>query len=123
MNGLASTRLCPVIEKPDRQKIVLDQLLASSSNENFGLSFTPAVSKAALTNMRRKIWELHLCNWTQTELKEIARQLNPVLCGWIEYYGRYRPSALHPLYRHVNKTLVRWAMRKYKRFKGKRTSA
>jgi RNA-directed DNA polymerase len=87
------------------------------------LSFTPAVSKAALTNMRRKIWELHLCNWTQTELKEIARQLNPVLCGWIEYYGRYRPSALHPLYRHVNKTLVRWAMRKYKRFKGKRTSA
>src|SRR5215469_8696397 len=28
------------------------------------LSFTPAVSNAALNSMRRKIWELHLCNWT-----------------------------------------------------------
>ena len=35
------------------------------------------------------------------------------------YYGRYAPSALSPLLRYVNHTLVAWAMRKYKRFKGR----
>jgi hypothetical protein len=39
-----------------------------------------------------------------------------LLRGWIEYYGRYAPSALHPVLRHVNQTLLAWARRKFKRF-------
>ena len=31
-------------------------------------------------------------------------------------YGRYAPSALYPVLRCVNQTLVPWAMRKFKRF-------
>ena len=50
-------------------------------------------------------------------LAEIARRLNPLLRGWISYYGRYAPSALAPLLRYVNQTLRAWAMRKFKRFK------
>jgi RNA-directed DNA polymerase len=37
--------------------------------------------------------------------------------GLIRYYGRYTPSALYPMLRYVNQTLLAWAMRKYKRFK------
>ena len=37
---------------------------------------------------------------------------------WINYYGRYAPSALSPLLRYVNQTLVAWARRKFKRFRG-----
>jgi hypothetical protein len=48
---------------------------------------------------------------------------NPVLRGWIEYYGRYCPSALYPVLRHFNKTLVAWAMRKFKRLRGHKTRA
>ena len=40
-----------------------------------------------------------------------------LLRGWIEYYGRHAPSALSPLLRYVNQTLVAWARRKFKRFK------
>ena len=54
---------------------------------------------------------------------DIARQLNPILRGWIAYYGRFQPSALGPLYRHINKSLVAWAMRKYKRFRNSKTRA
>src|SRR5208283_1635059 len=43
--------------------------------------------------------------------------------GWIEYYGRYAPSALSPMLRYVNQTLVRWAMRKFKRFKAHKIRA
>ena len=42
-------------------------------------------------------------------LADIARQINPLLRGWIEYYGRYTPSALHAVFRHVNQTLLAWA--------------
>lgn len=85
--------------------------------------FAPAVSKAALKAMRKKIKELSLHKRTQIELKDIALKLNPILRGWIEYYGRYRPSALYPLYHYVNRTLMRWTMRKYKRLSGRRRAS
>ena len=73
--------------------------------------------------MRSTIRELKLRHQTQLSLQEIARRLNPLLRGRIEYYGRYAPSALYPLLRHVNQTLVAWAMRKFKRFKGHKVRA
>ncbi len=86
-------------------------------------SFTPAVSRAALTAMRERIRRTNLRNRTQITLGHIANEINPVLRGWIEYYGRYCPSALYPMFRHVNRSLVAWAMRKYKRLAGHKTRA
>ncbi len=40
-----------------------------------------------------------------------------VLQGWINYYGRFYKSMLYPVFRHLNETLVRWAMKKYKRLR------
>ena len=67
--------------------------------------------------MRKAIRDLSLRRQTQLTLQDIAQQLNPLLRGWIAYYGRYAPSALYPLLRYVNQTLVAWVMRKFKRFK------
>jgi len=73
--------------------------------------------------MRQAIRDLHLRCQTQLSLQNIAQKLNPLLRGWIAYYGRYAPSALYPLLRYVNQTLVAWAMRKFKRFKDHKTRA
>src|SRR5450755_3165233 len=78
--------------------------------------FNPAVSVSALKAMRATIRELNIRRQTQRSLNDIAELLNPLLRGWIEYYGRYAPSALYPLLRYVNQTLLAWAMRKFKRF-------
>jgi RNA-directed DNA polymerase len=78
--------------------------------------FNPAVSGTAMKAMRSAIRELNLRRQTQLSLQDIARQLNPLVRGWIAYYGRYAPSALAPLLRYVNQTLLAWAMRKFKRF-------
>jgi hypothetical protein len=85
--------------------------------------FNPAVSPNALQSMREAIRDLNLRRQTQLSLQDLARQLNPLLRGWIGYYGRYVPSAMDPLLRQVNLTLVAWAMRKFKRFKGHRIRA
>ena len=51
----------------------------------------------------------------QSELATIAALLNPMLQGWMQYYGRYRSADLNPLYHYVNLMLVKWARQKYKR--------
>ncbi|HEX2663364.1 MAG TPA: group II intron reverse transcriptase/maturase [Candidatus Acidoferrum sp.] len=85
--------------------------------------FTPAVSSTAMKAMRQTIRDLQLRHQTQRSLQDIAKLLNPLLRGWIEYYGRYTPAALFPLLRYVNQTLRAWAMRKFKRFKHRKAQA
>ena len=52
-------------------------------------------------------------------IEQIAEWFNPILRGWINYYGRYHSSALRPVLGHFNKTLIRWAMQKHRKLKGK----
>jgi RNA-directed DNA polymerase len=85
--------------------------------------FNPAVSPSAMKAMRDAIRQLNIRRQTQRSLADIAQLLNPLLRGWIGYYGRFAPSALSPLLRYVNNTLVAWAMRKFKRFKNHKTRA
>ncbi len=79
------------------------------------VNFSPGVSRAALTAMRQTVrgWHLQLMN--DKELRDLSNMFGPVLRGWSNYYGRFYPSAMQPLWRHVNDYLVRWMQRKYKR--------
>ena len=54
---------------------------------------------------------------TDLTLDDLARWLNPIVAGWINYYGRFYRSAISPLLRRVNAYLRRWAGRKYKRLR------
>ena len=99
------------------------RLVRSVRDNSLFCGFNPAVSPSALQAMRQTIRDLNLRRQTQLSLQDIARQLNPLLRGWIAYYGRYALSALHPLLRYVNQTLVAWARRKFKRFQRHTTPA
>jgi RNA-directed DNA polymerase len=88
------------------------------------VSFSPAVSRAAAKRIRqemRRSWRLP--RRTDKALPDLAHMFNPVIRGWIGYFGRYHKSALYPVFQHLNLTLSWWAMRKYKRFKGHRRRA
>jgi hypothetical protein len=50
-------------------------------------------------------------------IDDLARMFNPVIRGWITYYGRYYKSALYPALRYLDRRLACWAMAKYKRLK------
>ena len=84
-------------------------------------SFLPAVSPSALRSMQEAIRDLDIRNRTHISMVDIARELNPILRGWIVYYGRFTPSALGPILLYVNRTVQAWMMRKFKRFKGRKT--
>ncbi len=81
------------------------------------VSFAPAISDEAAKKIRHTIrrWRVNL--WSGTPLSEIARQLNIVVRGWVNYYGRYHPTELAKSLRRIDSYLVRWAVRKYKRLR------
>ena len=87
------------------------------------INFTPGVSRKACKTMRQTIrnWRLH--RKPDKSIEEISRMFNPVIRGWINYYGRFYKSELYTVLRHVNRALVQWVRRKYKRFNNRRRRA
>lgn len=92
--------------------------LSKSKYGKHFVNFTPAVSQAARKAIHREIRSWHLPRRSDKTLDDLAAILNPIIRGWINYYGRFYPSMLYPLLRHINWGLVRWAMRKYKSLDG-----
>lgn len=87
------------------------------------LNFLPAVSQESLKGMRKKTRKLNWRNKTDLNLEDIAERYNPVLQGWLNYYGAFYRSALNPVWQHFNMTLIAWAMRKYKKLEGRKGRA
>jgi group II intron reverse transcriptase/maturase len=79
--------------------------------------FLPAVSKEALNKMSREVrrWRLHLR--TGHTLADLARMINPIVRGWMQYHGTFYRTMLDPLLRRINAYLVRWLQRKYQRLR------
>ncbi|WP_223275547.1 group II intron maturase-specific domain-containing protein [Paenibacillus elgii] len=73
--------------------------------------------------MRQTIrsWRIQLKS--EKTLEDLSKMFNPVLRGWDNYYGRYYKAEMHSVYRRMNRALMNWAMRKYKRFRQRRKRA
>jgi len=83
-------------------------------------SFTnwlPAVSTKAMKSMNEKMHEWNVWRKAGITLQEIAEKINPVLNGWINYYGKFYKTKLRNFMRIVNVKLANWASRKYKRLR------
>jgi len=84
----------------------------------FFINFSPAVADKAGKAMRAEIrsWRLHLRS--DKSIEDLSRMFNPKVRGWLQYYGRYYRSALYPIMRQLDRSLARWACRKYKKLRG-----
>jgi len=80
--------------------------------------FSPAVSNKAATAIRAEIRSWNLPKRSDKAIEDLSRMFNPIVRGWIRYYGRYYPSALYPTMRQLDRDLALWAKRKYKKLRG-----
>ncbi|MBY0272934.1 MAG: group II intron reverse transcriptase/maturase [Alphaproteobacteria bacterium] len=87
------------------------------------VNFTPAVSQGAANRIRKEIrsWKIHLRS--DKNIDDLTRMFNAYVQGWVNYYGRYYKSAMYPFLRNIERYLIRWVMRKYKRFQGHKQRA
>jgi len=87
------------------------------------INFSPAISKDAATAIRHKAREWKIPKRSDAQLEALAKRVNPILRGWINYYGHFYKSALYPTLRCLEHRLVKWALRKYKRLRKSRKRA
>jgi RNA-directed DNA polymerase len=84
---------------------------------NIFTGFAPAISDAARKRVGEvmRSWRLH--RKVSLSWQDLARWLNPIVRGWMNYYGRFYRSWMHPLLMRINYYLVRWMRKKYKRLR------
>jgi len=90
--------------------------VARKRNGVYFACFSPAVSKKACKHFRERIRDIRKGS-THKSLEQIASEMNPVMRGWANYFGCFRPSEMKNELGKVNLALVCWAIRKYKGLK------
>ena len=88
-----------------------------SKQGKYFIGFTPAISRKAEKAIRDEMrsWKMHLR--TDKDLGYLSGVFNPKLRGWIQYYGKFRISALRGVCKMFQRILVKWAKKKFKRLK------
>jgi RNA-directed DNA polymerase len=84
----------------------------------FFINFSPAVSNKAAKAIRDQIRSWNLPKRSDKAIEDLSRMFNPIIRGWLQYYGRYYRSALYPPMRGLDRDLALWAKRKYKKLRG-----
>ena len=93
---------------------------AKNRRGKFFVNFSPAISNRAALAIRETIrsWRIH--RKSDKSIQDLSRMFNPMIRGWINYYGTYYKSATYPTLRYLNRRLVRWVQQKYKRYRHQR---
>ena len=67
------------------------------------VSITPAISPRSAKRIRQQVrrWRLHFR--VSQSLDDLARRINPIIRGWMNYYGAYQRSSLVPVFRHIDR--------------------
>ncbi len=81
-------------------------------------AFLPAMSRSAAKSIRQQVRRWRPSLRSDAALEELAEWYSPAIRGWIGYYCRFYRTAFGVICRHLDAVLVRWAMRKFKRFRG-----
>ena len=86
-------------------------------------NFIASASKKACKSLRNKIKDMELHKMTGSNINIIAKIINPIVRGWINYFNKYNPSAIKYTIECIQRRIVRWAMCKYKHLRGRRQRA
>jgi RNA-directed DNA polymerase len=95
----------------------------ASGPRGYFTGFSPAISGKAKKAKGKQIRDWHLNRRSSADLSGLAEEINPQVRGWINYYGAFYRSELRFLAWRINEHLARWAMQKFKRFRGKYAKA
>lgn len=81
------------------------------------LIYTPGIGKGALKKIREEIRKYDLTAKVGNSIEQVAKDLNPKIRGWTNYYGHYRRSGLYAMAYYIDNRIVGWLKRKRKSVK------
>ena len=86
------------------------------------MGFTPSISRKSQKRINEECFKLKIHRMTHLTLDKIAEILRSKTRGWINYFGKFRRSDMHGVFRTLNFRLALWVRNKYRRFGRKRIS-
>ena len=97
--------------------------LAKNKYGKFFVCFLPAISTKAVKSIcdEMRTWRIH--KRSDKSLEDLSRMLNPQIRGWINYYAKFSKSSMFTISNVLNRIIARWAMRKFKQFRGRQRRA
>ena len=71
------------------------------------------MSREKLVEKGREVrgWRLH--RRPKDSLEDLAEAINPIVRGWMIYWGRFYRTEMDRLLKSINTYLMRWARKKY----------
>ena len=90
------------------------RMAQNSKRKVWFTSWLPAVSNKAMKAMNEKLRGMSIFRASGCTLQQLVEKLNPVLQGWINYYGKFYKTKLVSFMHNVNVKIATWARRKYK---------
>ena len=97
--------------------------LVKTKKGDYFVGFNPGVSNKSKKRLLDKMRKLKIHRKVRTDLEDLAKRMNPILRGWINYFDKYHKTAIYPILTHVDDLLVSWAVNKYKSFNRSRKRA
>lgn len=89
--------------------------LSRTRRGKYFVNFSPAISPKSKKSIFSEIRQWCLHKRSELSVTEVANKINPVVRGWVEYYGAFFQSELLFIVHHLDKLLYRWVIRKYKK--------
>ena len=89
------------------------RLCAKSNGERFW-GFRPAISRKSEQRILGELRKLAIQRWIMYDIQGLADALSSKIRGWINYYGKFRPSEMQWIFRQLNIRIAKWVKRKYK---------
>lgn len=82
-------------------------------NGMIGTAYLPGISPRAVREIQATLRAWRFRSWTRWSLADLAGFWNARLRGWMNYYGRFAPSAMQGVLWRFDQHLTRWWARKY----------
>lgn len=83
------------------------------------LGFSPAISVKSQKRIGEELYKLKIQRMVHVPIVKIAEILKSKTRGWINYYGKFRMSTMHKVFRVLNMRLARMVRSKYRRFRNR----
>ena len=86
----------------------------SKKKGNLFIGYDCAISISSRKRIADKLEELNVNKLTFKSIVGVAQYLNPMIRGWVRYYGKFKMFELTKVFRLLSKRLVWWARWKWK---------
>jgi RNA-directed DNA polymerase len=83
----------------------------------------PAVSRSSMKQMNKSLKQMSVFRNSGATITYLAESINPILRGWINYYGKFYKTTLKKFMHNVNVKVASWARRKYKNLRSSEMKA